>query len=63
MNVGAAIGIYAGAKDAVRKTVRWARHYEPNPRHTKIYGDLYRVYRATYESQMACWDLRAQTLN
>jgi sugar (pentulose or hexulose) kinase len=63
MSIGASIGIYASAEDSVRKTVRWARHYAPNRKNSKIYGELYRIYKATYESQMAGWDLRAQSLN
>lgn len=63
INIGIATGIYANARDAVKHTVRWARRYEPNRKNTATYNELYTVYKATYESQMANWDLRAQILN
>ena len=63
INIALALGIYTSARSAVKKTVRTSRRYEPNRTNTHYYDKLYTVYKATYESQMAIWDLRNKLLN
>ncbi len=52
--VGAAIiaavglGAYSGREEAVSAMVRVARRFEPDPSRTRIYADLYTVYRSLY---------------
>lgn len=60
MNVGVATGFYKDARDAVRRSVRMSRRYQPDTRNTKLYHALYELYRKTAERQMDLWDLRAQ---
>jgi sugar (pentulose or hexulose) kinase len=62
LNVGIALGIYEEAREAVQQTVRMARSYEPDWKNTKLYHQLYDVYKMTYERQMDVWDLRARVL-
>lgn len=63
MNVGIAVRTYASPQDAVAQTVRMARFFEPNSANTKLYHELYDVYRQTAERQMDLWDLRAQIMD
>jgi erythritol kinase len=62
LNVGIAVGVYKDAKEGVAKSVRISRHYEPDPSKTKLYHQLYEVYRQTAERQMDLWDRRAEIL-
>ncbi len=63
LNIGIAAGIYRNAQDAVSKTVRMAHFYEPQAANSKLYHQLYDVYKKTTESQMDIWDLRAKIIN
>jgi len=63
LNVGIAFGAYKDAQDGVAQTVRTARHYEPNPSNTKLYHQLYEVYKQTAERQMELWDRRAEIMD
>ena len=62
LNVGIAVGAYKNAQDGVAQSVRIARLYEPNLQNTRLYHELYKVYKATAERQMDLWDLRADIL-
>ena len=62
LNIGIAVGAYRDAQEAVSKSVRTARLYEPNLTHTKLYLQLYKVYQQTAERQMDLWDLRAEII-
>jgi xylulokinase/L-xylulokinase len=63
INIGIAVGAYKDAQDGVGRSVRTARLYEPNPLITKLYHQLYEVYRQTAERQMDLWDQRAEILD
>ncbi|SUS08127.1 Carbohydrate kinase, FGGY family protein (fragment) [uncultured Defluviicoccus sp.] len=60
MNVGGAAGFYRDAQDAVRQSVRMSRRYLPATARTRLYHELYALYRRTAERQMDLWDLRAR---
>jgi sugar (pentulose or hexulose) kinase len=62
LNIGIAVGAYRDAQEAVAKSVRTARLYEPNLANTKLYRQLYEVYQQTAQRQMDLWDLRAQII-
>ena len=63
LNIGIAVGAYRDAQEAVAKSVRTARLYEPNLVTTKLYHQLYKVYQQTAERQMDLWDLRAEIIS
>ena len=63
INVGIALGMYKNAQDGVARSVRTARVYDPNPSNTRLYHQLYEVYRQTAERQMDLWDRRAEILD
>jgi erythritol kinase (D-erythritol 1-phosphate-forming) len=62
INVGIAVGIYKDARDGVARSVRTDRLYQPDSSNTRLYHQLYEVYRQTAERQMELWDLRAEIL-
>lgn len=62
LNAGIAVGVYQDARDAVAQSVRISRHYEPDPSKTKLYHQLYEVYKQTAQRQMDLWDRRAEIL-
>ncbi|HUU14613.1 MAG TPA: FGGY-family carbohydrate kinase [Terriglobia bacterium] len=62
LNIGIAVGAYRDAQEAVAKSVRTARLYEPDQANTNLYRQLYEVYQQTAERQMDLWDLRAQII-
>jgi len=62
LNIGIAVGVYRDAQDAVAKSVRAARLYEPDLTNTKLYHKLYKVYQQTAERQMDLWDQRAEII-
>jgi erythritol kinase len=63
LNIGIAVGAYRDAQEAVAKSVRTSRVYEPNLTNTKLYHQLYEVYQQTAERQMDLWDLRAEIIS
>lgn len=63
LNLGVAVGIYRDPQDAVHKSVRMARFCQPDSKNSKLYQELYEVYRKTAERQMDLWDLRAKIIN
>ncbi len=63
LNVGIAVGVYKNAQEAVARSVRVARLYEPDLSDTKLYHQLYEVYKLTAERQMDLWDLRADIID
>lgn len=63
LNIGIAVGVYEDAREAVQRSVRMSRAYEPDAGNSRLYGELYRVYQATAERQMDLWDRRAEMLN
>jgi erythritol kinase len=63
LNIGVAVGVYRNAQEAVSKSVKMARFYEPNSENSKLYQQLYEVYRLTAERQMDLWDLRARIVS
>jgi erythritol kinase len=62
LNVGVAVGYYKDARDGVRHAVKMSRFYRPDSPRTKLYGQLYEIYRLTAARQMDLWDLRADTI-
>lgn len=63
INVGIAVGTYKDAQDAVAQSVRTARLYKPNASNTRLYQQLYEVYKQTAERQMDLWDRRAEIMD
>jgi erythritol kinase (D-erythritol 1-phosphate-forming) len=63
LNVGVALGVYKDAQDSVAQSVRTARLYEPNGSNTRLYHQLYEVYKQTAEGQMDIWDRRAEIMD
>jgi sugar (pentulose or hexulose) kinase len=63
LNVGIAVGIYKNAQDGVARSVRTARSYQPDSSNTRLYHQLYEVYKQTAERQMDLWDRRAEILD
>ncbi len=63
INIGVAVGFYESTQDAVSRSVKMTRFYEPNSTNSKLYQQLYEVYRKTAERQMDLWDLRARIID
>jgi sugar (pentulose or hexulose) kinase len=63
INVGVATGYYRSTRAAVRRSVQTSRSYQPDRRKTKLYAQLYEVYRQTARRQMDLWDLKDRILN
>ena len=42
-------GCFASLDEAIGAWVRWAAHYEPEPRRTAMYRDFFGLYRSLYE--------------
>ena len=49
------LGIYKNHKEAVNEMVKVERVYEPNPKNTEMYRDLYHIYTNLIESLMKMW--------
>jgi xylulokinase/L-xylulokinase len=62
LNVGVAVGYYKDARAAVSRAVKMDRFYQPDAARTKLYGQLYEIYRQTAARQMDLWDLRASAI-
>jgi erythritol kinase (D-erythritol 1-phosphate-forming) len=62
INVGIAIGSYKNAQDGVAQSVRTGRLYQPDWSKTRLYHQLYEIYRKMAERQMDLWDRRAEIL-
>lgn len=62
LNIGIAVGAYTNAQDAVSRSIKMSRFYEPNAENSELYRELYELYRRTAERQMDLWDLRANIL-
>ena len=62
INVGISVGTYKNAQDGVAQSVRTARLYQPDLSKTRLYHQLYEVYKQTAERQMDLWDRRAEIL-
>ena len=62
INVGIAVGTYKNAQDGVAQSVRTARLYQPDLSKTRLYHQLYEIYKLTAERQMDLWDRRAEIL-
>jgi sugar (pentulose or hexulose) kinase len=63
LNVGVAAGFYPSAQEGVKQSVKMARFYEPDLSNSRLYQELYQVYKKTAERQMDLWDLRASILS
>jgi len=60
INIGVAVGFYKSAQDAVTRSVKMTRFYDPDAVNSRLYQQLYEVYKKTAERQMDLWDLRAR---
>jgi xylulokinase len=48
---GVGVGIFKSFEEAVKKTIRINFNaYQPNPENTKLYSDLFKIYRASYQA-------------
>jgi len=63
LNIGIAVGTYKDAQEGVAHSVRTARFYEPNARNTRLYHELYEVYKQIADRQMDLWDRRAEIID
>ena len=55
INAAIMLGIYKNHKEAVNEMVKVERVYEPNPKNTEMYRDLYHIYTNLIESLMKMW--------
>lgn len=62
MTAGIAIGAYASYADAVARTVRTARRYQPDAAGTAGYAVLLQIYRSTYQAMLPVWEERDRLL-
>lgn len=53
---GVGVGIYEDAATAAKKMVKWDNEYFPNPENTKIYAEMYQVWRQMYAAQLELAD-------
>ncbi|HYD83594.1 MAG TPA: hypothetical protein VEA63_06065, partial [Opitutus sp.] len=60
INVGVAGGFYHNARHGVKESVRVSRTYSPDRTATKLYAQLYPIYRETAQRQMELWDEKAR---
>jgi erythritol kinase (D-erythritol 1-phosphate-forming) len=63
INVGVATGNYRNMRDAVGRSVHTSHSYKPDRARTKLYSQLYGIYRQTAQRQMDLWDLKDRILN
>lgn len=63
LNAGAAIGIYNSLKNAVHKTMKLDRKYQPNIENHKTYEALYHVFRITRNNMLEIWDALQEASN
>ena len=54
---GVAVGLYSDVQDAVKKTIKLERKYEPNMELHKKYQGLFKVYRKLRDDVLDTWDL------
>jgi len=59
---GVALGVYKDYTDAVEKTVKMNRFYEPDMEKHKLYEQYYEVYLALRKSFQSAWNERAKLL-
>ncbi|WP_414151313.1 FGGY-family carbohydrate kinase [Acetobacterium carbinolicum] len=62
MMAGVATGVYADYADAAKKTCKFAKTYQPNPRHVDFYQELYELYRDIRMASEPLWTKRAEIL-
>ena len=59
MLAGVVAGIYQDYRDAVKRTVRVERTYQPDPGRVEQYRELYRLYRKVREDLQDSWHLHS----
>lgn len=57
LNAGVAINMYADYQEAVQRTVRPFRTYQPDSARTQFYSQLLEAYRAAYTAMEGTWQL------
>jgi len=62
INVGVGTGFYRNVRDAVKLSVQTSRRYKPDRVKTKLYAQLYEIYRQTAMRQMDLWDQKSRIL-
>ena len=62
INAGVAIGLYASYEEAVARTVRPARLFEPDPGQKQAYAVLLQIYRTVRDAMIPVWEQRARLL-
>ncbi len=50
---GVGVGLYDGVEDAVARTVRWDRQFQPDPSVKPVYDELYGNWKKLYPAQLA----------
>ena len=50
---GVGVGLYANVEDAVSRTVKWDRQFQPNPSVKAVYDELYGNWKKLYPAQLA----------
>jgi sugar (pentulose or hexulose) kinase len=57
MFAGVAVGLFSDINDAVKKTLKVNRRFQPNLDNTKKYDGLFKVYRKLRDDVFDTWDL------
>ena len=50
---GVGVGLYDGVEDAVARTVKWDRQFQPDPSVMPVYDELYGNWQKLYPAQLA----------
>lgn len=58
ITAGAAVGLYPGIKEAVKKVVKFSRIYQPDRENHLRYLELYKLYKSIYQHLWEDWDTR-----
>lgn len=53
---GVGVGLYANVEEAVARTVKWDRVFQPDPSVKAVYDELYANWRRLYPTQLALCD-------
>ena len=53
---GVGVGLYPGVEEAVERTVKWDRQFQPDPAVKPVYDQLYANWKKLYPAQLALRD-------
>jgi len=58
---GVATGIFTSFEDAINKTIKLGKKYEPDPKNKKVYDDLYKINMDLYKGLFDSYSALANT--